>query len=151
MRKVAVFGSRKWPFEHPFQFWIWDTVKGLDEQEPTVIVTTEAEGVCEFVSKTCIEMAIPVIVFKPVKVAGDREHEDAYGVEEWRIAPSGSSIVHHDMPTWKDWQSAMNYRSLLMVERAGEGFAFQADKSRGTQFEIDLFEMQGKSCQVLTP
>lgn len=146
-----MFGSRKWPMEHPFKFWIEDTIKGLAEQEPTIIVTTEASGVCESVSALALARGVPCIVFKPVKLGGDLEHEDWYGVEEWRIAPSGSSIVHHDTPTWADWQSAMNYRSLLMVERAGQGFAFQAEKSRGTQYEIDLFEMTGKDCPVQTP
>jgi hypothetical protein len=144
LKKIAVIGSRTWTDTNVIAKF-FDSIK---KDGPLIIVSGGAAGAQAEAERIAIEYGMPLIIFKPVKLTGGLK-EDSYGVDEWRISgPGESSIVHHHEPTWADYQSALNYRSLLIEERAHEAQAFWDGRSRGTAFEIELFENAKKPCEV---
>jgi hypothetical protein len=98
--------------------------------------------------QTGLEFGLPVISFRVAQLGGGMQ-DDEYRVEEWRLHRGTGSVVHHE-PTWADWQSAVNYKALLIAERADTADAFHAHNSRGTAFEIECFAFSEVPCEVLT-
>lgn len=105
------------------------------------------QGSVNFVAEqTAMEFGLPVISFRPVRLK-DYGYDPQYGVKEWRLHKGQGTIIDHE-PTFADWQSAANYRSMLIAERASAAEVLQFNKSRGTQFEIELFQAAGKPVNV---
>lgn len=108
-------------------------------------------GSVNFVAEqTAIEFGIPMISFRPKRLP-DYGVDAQYGVDEWRIHRSAGTVIRIAEPAWADWKSAAQYRSLLIVERASEAVAFHHNDSRGTAFEIEMFEKAGKPVEVIPP
>lgn len=146
MKKVAVFGSREGV--HPQDVAL--AVNALYETLGNFILVSGGgpNGSVNFVAETtALEIGIPVISFRP-KQARDYGVDPVFHVEEWRLHRGNGTVVVHNEPTWADWMSAANFRSMLMAERAEQGVAFQANDSRGTAHEIWLFEQAGKPLHV---
>lgn len=146
MRKIAVFGSRGWPSAQDVAL----KVNALyNKHGQFILVSGNAPGASAVAEKTGMEFGLPVVSFRPVKLA-DHGIDPQYGVDEWRLFRGSGKIVHHHEPTWADYNSALTFRSLLLVERADEGVAFWDGRSSGTNFEIGLFESHEKSLEVVT-
>lgn len=119
--------------------------------EPWIMVSGGADGAQAAAENEAMRLGIPLIKFVPVKLAGGMK-EDSWGVDEWRIAgPSQSSLVHHHEPSWADYVSALHYRSILIADRADEAMSFWDGSSRGTAFEIELFEAREKAVTQCSP
>lgn len=148
MRKLAIFGSREGV--HP-QDVVLAVNQAYEAQGNFILVSGGGpQGSVNFVAETtALEIGLPVISFRPAK---RRDYNDypAYGVDEWRLHRGSGTVIAHDEPTWADWQSAAQFRSMLMAERAERGLAFHAKGSRGTEFELHLFEIAGKFVHVET-
>jgi len=150
VKKVALFGSRKWPLTHPHSFWIEDAIETIYQQHGQfVLVSGGAEGASQFAEQTAMDRGLPVVSFRPVKLKGAIDVPDEYGVDEWRLFNGAGQIVHHYAPTWANWESAAFFRSWLMADRGDQAVAFWDGFSRGTAFEIELFEGREKPCEVV--
>ena len=98
--------------------------------------------------QTALELGLPVLSFRPKKLP-DYHGEPQYGVEEWRLHRGKGNVILHDI-SFADWKSAAQYRSLLIVERAGQATAIrQAGWSPGTDFEVEMFGHAGKPVEVI--
>lgn len=137
MRKIAFIGSRKW---HDAQAVALKVNEKFNEHGPFILVSGGAEGASTVAEVTAQEFGMPVISFRPVKLSGDITTEDTYGVDEWRLHRGRGQIVHHHDPTWATYAAALHFRSWLLADRAQEAVAFWDGFSRGTAFEIELFE-----------
>ena len=137
MEKVGIIGSRKYA-ELPF---VEQCVRALVQMRGTdwVMVSGGAVGAQATAEAFAVALGVPLIVFKPVKVAGGREIEDEYGVEEWRIHGDQSQVLQHFQPTFADYQSVLNLRSLMIAERSDWGYCFWNGTSRGTAGEMEMF------------
>lgn len=120
-----------------------------DEHGQFILVSGGADGVCKMAESTAQAMGLPVISFRPVKRGGGVTTMDTYGVDEWRLHKGAGKIVHHDHPTWATWDGAALFRSMLIAERADEGFAFWDGFSRGTGYEIDFFAGEDTPLEVI--
>lgn len=99
-----------------------------------ILVSGGAEGASLAAERTAQEFGLPVISFRPVKV-----DDETFAVDEWRMHRGQCKIVRDEI-TWADWQSAANFRSLLIADRSDEGYAFWDGFSRGTAYEIECFQ-----------
>jgi hypothetical protein len=111
-----------------------------------ILVSGGSDGTCHVAEQTAMEFGIPVISFR-IAQSGGGQQDDEYRVEEWRLYRGTGKVVHHE-PTWADWQSATNYKALLIAERADSADAFHANNSRGTAFEIECFGFNDVPCEV---
>lgn len=147
MKKIAVIGSRQGVSPQDVAL----KVNSLYEEHGTFILVSGGgpEGSVNFVAeKTAQEFGFPVISFRPVRLK-DYGFDPQYGVEEWRLHRGAGTIIPHNDPSWKDWQSAANWRSMLIAERAQAAVVFHHANSRGTAFEIELFEQADKPYDVI--
>lgn len=146
MKKHAIVGSRQGvnPQDVALRvnqlFGLW----GLD----WILVSGGADGVCRAAEQTALAFGIPVISYRITQLGGF-DKDDDFRVDEWRLHRGTGTVIHTE-PTWADWQSATNYKALLIAERADSADAFHANDSRGTAFEIECFEFAGVPCEVLT-
>jgi hypothetical protein len=146
MKKIAVFGSQSWQDQQV----VADRIDALyQEHGRFVLVSGGAKGASKFAEAAALGRNLPVVSFRPVKLKGAIDIADEYGVDEWRLFNGAGQIVHHYHPTWADWESAANFRSWLMADRGDQAVAFWDGFSRGTAFEIELFEGREKPCEVV--
>jgi hypothetical protein len=147
VKKIAVFGSRDWPRPQDVAL----KVNALYEEHGMfILVSGGATGASHVAEQTALEFGMPVVSFRPVRLA-DFGVDEQYGVDEWRLFRGKGDIVHHHEPSWADWRSAAGYRSLLAVERADEGVVFWDGRSRGAAEEVDYFAAAEKPCEVIRP
>jgi hypothetical protein len=149
VKKIAVFGSRKWPSLQQVALKV-NELYGLHGQFILVSGGGNMGTPNHTAETTAMEFGLPVLSFRPVKLP-DHDDYPVYGVDEWRLFRGSGKIIHHHEPTWADWESAAGFRSMLAVERADEGIVFWDGHSRGAGEEIDYFEAAGKSCEVIRP
>lgn len=150
MRKIAVLGSRNWPRPQDVALKV-NEIYNAEGGAYILVSGGGNEGTPNFIAEaTALEFGLPVVSFRPVKLA-DYGTDEQYGVDEWRLYRGKGEIVHHYEPTWADWQSAAGFRSLLAVERADAGVVFWDGHSRGAGEEIDYFEASGKPYEVVKP
>jgi hypothetical protein len=137
VKKIAVIGSRQGVNALDVTL----AVTALHEEHGEFILVSgggPAKSVNAVAEQAALALGLPVISFRPKKLPNDGI-DDQYGVEEWRLHKGAGTIIPHHRPTWAKWEGAAFYRSLLLIDRATDGvLAFQHNKSRGTEFEIDL-------------
>lgn len=135
MRKIAFVGSREWTDAESIGLQI-NACYG--EHGAFILVSGGAKGACHMAETTALEFGIPLVSFKPVQIDPER-----YGVDECRFY-RGKVTAHRLDITWADWGSAASYRSMMIADRADEGYAYWDGYSRGTSFEIECFQAEAK-------
>jgi predicted Rossmann-fold nucleotide-binding protein len=146
VKKIAFVGSRKWQDAQTVALKVNEL---FNENGAFILVSGGADGASKVAEATAHEFGMPVISFRPIKLKGDLTTEDEYGVDEWRLHRGQGKIIHHHQPTWATYEAALVFRSWLLADRATEAVAFWDGFSRGTAFEIELFEGREIPLQVI--
>lgn len=140
--KIAVFGSREGVSQ--------ETVNAYLEprfRPDVVLVSGGARGVDTFAEQAWIRLGGRVLSFRPVKLT-----DEEFGAQCWKLGPwpEGQAIIplEHPHPTFRRYDDALDYRSMLVAEVADRGVAFLANRSRGTGRTIWFFEVTGKTCVI---
>lgn len=139
MRKIAFIGSRSWTDPDSIGLQINEC---FIEHGAFMLVSGGVAGACKIAEETAREFGIPIISFRPVQIDPFR-----YGVDECRFYRGKVEVVRWEI-TWADYGSAAAYRSLLIAERADEGYAYWDGYSRGTDWEIEAFQAAEKQLVV---
>lgn len=148
MKKIAVIGSREGVSEQNVALKVNEL---YGKHGAFILVSGGGEpGSVNFVAEqTALAFGLAVISFRPTRIA-DYNFDPQYAAVEWRLHRGSGTTIQHE-PTWADWKSAANFRSMLIAERADEAVAFHHNASRGTAFEIELFDKAEKPIDVIPP
>lgn len=147
MKKIAVIGSREGVNAQDVALKVNEL---FNEHGAYILVSGGGEpGSVNFVAEqTALGFGLAVISFRPTRLADYHSIDPQFAAIEWRLHRGSGTTIQHE-PTWADWTSAANFRSMLIAERAEEAVAFHHDKSRGTAFEIELFGKADKAVEVI--
>jgi hypothetical protein len=148
VKKHAVIGSREGA---PLQEVALHVNKIFETEGAFILVSGGGPvgSVNHMAEHTALALGCPVISFRATQIE-DYNFDHQFIAEEWRLHRGAGTVVKHE-PSFADWKSAAQYRSALIVERAQTATAFHYGQSRGTAFEIELFEMAGKPVEVIPP
>jgi hypothetical protein len=103
-----------------------------------MVVTGGAQGASQIAEAVAQEFGLPIVSFRPVQI-----NEENFGVDEWRMYRGDAKIIRDEI-TWRDWQSAANFRSLLVADRCDEAYVYWDGYSRGTAYEIEMLQNENR-------
>lgn len=130
MAAIAVIGSRRYPFLSD----VAALVERIAQDDPSnVVVSGGAEGVDKTAETVAYACGIRAISFRVVELA-----MESFGVQEWHIGPEGYVRIMVEQPTWLNFNSALQFRNSIIVERADRVVAFWDGISHGTGLARDF-------------
>ena len=119
------------------------------EQPDTIVVSGGAVGVDTFAERRWLALGGAVVSYRIHKIT-----PESWGIEEWQIGGREvQQIVKHDIPTFANPESALFFRSTMIVDGADRVVAFTNPRfSPGTRFTkayakdrgVPVYEMVSK-------